>query len=75
MKQMEIKTILSKAVGVIQTAIGVAAMVFAFLSLYDAFGLQAILGVSSESIGLYLWVFIIFGLLSTISGLFLVYER
>jgi hypothetical protein len=75
MKQMEIKTILSKAVGVIQTAIGVAIMVFAFLSLYDAFGIQAMLGVSSESIGLYLWIFIIFGLLSTISGLFLVYER
>lgn len=75
MKQMEIKTILSKAVGVIQTAIGVAAMVFAFLSLYDAFSLQAMLGVSSKSIGLYLWIFIIFGLLSTISGLFLVYEQ
>jgi hypothetical protein len=72
---MDTKTILSKVVGVIQTAIGVAAMVFAFLSLYDAFGIQAMLGVSSESIGLYLWIFIIFGLLSTISGLFLVYER
>ena len=72
---MDMKTILSKAVGVTQAIIGVAVMVFAFLSLYDAFGLQAILGVSSESIGLYLWIFIIFGLLSTISGLFLVYER
>ena len=72
---MDTKAILSKAVGVTQTAIGVAAMVFAFLSLYDAFGIQAMLGVSSESIGLYLWVFVIFGLLSTISGLLLLYER
>jgi hypothetical protein len=72
---MDTKIILSKVVGVIQAAIGVAVMVFAFLSLYDAFGIQAMLGVSSESIGLYLWIFIIFGLLSTISGLFLVYER
>jgi hypothetical protein len=72
---MDTKTILSKAVGVTQAAIGVAAMVFAFLSLYDAFEIQEMLGVSSESIGLYLWVFIIFGLLSTISGLFLLYER
>jgi hypothetical protein len=72
---MDTKAILSKAVGVTQAAIGVAAMVFAFLSLYDAFGIQAMLGVSSESIGLYLWVFIIFGLLSTISGLLLLYER
>jgi hypothetical protein len=72
---MDTKAILSKAVGVTQAAIGVAAMVFAFLSLYDAFGIQAMLGVSSESIGLYLWVFVIFGLLSTISGLLLLYER
>lgn len=72
---MDTKIILSKVVGVIQATIGVAIMVFAFLSLYDAFGIQAMLGVSSESIGLYLWIFIIFGLLSTISGLFLVYER
>jgi hypothetical protein len=72
---MDTKTILSKAVGVTQAIIGVTVIVFAFLSLYDAFGLQAMLGVSSEYIGLYLWVFIIFGLLSTISGLFLLYER
>ena len=72
---MDMKTILSKAVGVTQAIIGVTVIVFAFLSLYDAFGLQAMLGVSSEYIGLYLWVFIIFGLLSTISGLFLLYER
>ncbi len=72
---MDIKTPLSKVVGVIQTAIGVGAIVFAFLSLYDAFGIQIMLGVSSESIGFYLWIFIIFGFLSTISGLFLVYER
>jgi hypothetical protein len=32
------------------------------------------LGISNESIGLYLWVFIIFGLLSIVSGLFLFYE-
>jgi hypothetical protein len=69
------RKILSKTIGLIQTAIGGIAMVFAFLSFYNVFGIQAMLGVSPESIGLYLWVFIIFGLLSIISGLFLFYER
>ena len=75
MKPMKTKTVLSKTVGVIQTGIGVTAMIFAFLAFYDIFSIQTILGVSTESIGLYLWVFLIFGLLSTISGLFLFYER
>jgi hypothetical protein len=75
MKLMNTRTILSKTIGVIQAAIGGIAMVFAFLAFYNVFGIQAMLGVSPESIGLYLWVFIIFGLLSIISGLFLFYER
>jgi hypothetical protein len=72
---MNAKRILSKTIGLIQTAIGGIAMVFAFLSFYNVFGIQEMLGVSKESIGLYLWVFIIFGLLSIISGLFLFYEQ
>jgi hypothetical protein len=72
---MNARKILLKTIGLIQTAIGGIAMVFAFLSFYNVFGIQAMLGVSKESIGLYLWVLIIFGLLSMISGLFLFYER
>jgi len=72
---MDTKTILSKAVGVIQAAVGVTAIILAFLAFYNVFGIQIMLGVSPESIGLYLWIFIIFGLLSIISGLFLFYER
>jgi hypothetical protein len=41
---------------------------------YNIFDVQAVLGFSAEAIGLYLWTFIIFGLLSVISGLFLFYE-
>jgi hypothetical protein len=69
------RKILSKTVGLIQTIIGGIAMVFAFLSFYNVFGIQTMLGISLTSIGLYLWVFIIFGLLSIISGLFLFNER
>jgi hypothetical protein len=72
---MNARNTLSKTIGLAQTTIGGIAMVFAFLSFYNVFGIQTMIGVSPESIGLYLWVFIIFGLLSIISGLFLFYER
>jgi hypothetical protein len=72
---MNARKILSRIVGLTQTAIGVIVMVFAFLSFYDIFDIQTILGVSAENIGLYLWIFIIFGLLSAISGLILFYEQ
>ena len=71
---MKIRRTLSKIVGVMQTALGGLAMVFAFLSYYNVFGIQTMLGVSAEGIGLYLWIFIIFGLLSVISGLILFFE-
>jgi hypothetical protein len=69
------RRILSKIVGLMQTVIGGIVMVFAFLSYYDVFGIQSLLGISAESIGLYLWIFIIFGLLSSISGLIIFYEQ
>jgi len=61
-------------VGVIQTAIGGISILFAFFVFYDIFNVQTVLGFFADSMGLYLWVFIIFGLLSVISGLFLLYE-
>jgi hypothetical protein len=72
---MSAKRILSKIVGLIQTAIGGLTMVFAFFLFYNLFNIQAVLGLSAEGIGLYLWTFIIFGLLSVISGLILFYEQ
>ena len=69
------KRILSKIVGLTQTAIGGIIMLFAFFAFYNIFNIQTVLGFTAESIGLYLWVFIIFGLLSVISGLFLFYEE
>jgi len=72
---MNTRKTLTKIVGLVQTAIGGIAMIFAFLAFYNVFGIHAMLGVSVEGIGFYLWVFIIFGLLSVISGLFLYYEQ
>jgi len=71
---MNVKRVALKIVGLTQTAIGGLTMLFAFFLFYNLFGIQEILGVSADGIGLYLWTFIIFGLLSVISGLFLFYD-
>ena len=71
---MNPKRILSKIIGVTQTAIGGVIMLFAFFIFYNIFDLQTALGLAEEAVGLYLWTFIILGLLSVISGLFLTYE-
>jgi hypothetical protein len=74
MNLMSARTKISKIVGFVQTATGIAAMIFAFVSFYNILDTQTIIGATPESIGLYLWIFIIFGLLSITSGLFLFYE-
>ena len=71
---MNPKTVLSKIIGVTQTAIGGVIMLFAFFIFYNIFDLQTALGLAEEAVGLYLWTFIILGLLSVISGMFLTYE-
>jgi hypothetical protein len=71
---MNAKKILAKIVGVTQTTIGCLIMLFAFFVFYNIFNIQATFGFAEDAIGLYLWAFILFGLLSVISGLFLVYE-
>ena len=71
---MNPKTILSKIIGVTQTAVGGVTMLFAIFIFYNIFNLQTTLGLAETAVGLYLWALIILGLLSVISGLFLVYE-
>jgi len=71
---MKPKRILSKIIGLTQTVIGGLIMLLAFFIFYNIFNLQTAIGFPAEAIGLYLWAFIIFGLLSVISGLFLFYE-
>ena len=71
---MNPKRILSKIIGLTQTAVGGVIMLFAFFIFYNIFDLQTALGLAEEAVGLYLWTFVILGLLSVISGLFLFYE-
>jgi hypothetical protein len=72
---MNPKRVLSRIIGLIQTVIGCAIMLLAFFIFYNIFDLQTALNLPAGAIGLYLWTFIIFGLLSAISGLFLFNEN
>lgn len=72
---MEIRETVSRVVGLVQTAVGGTAMVFAFLLLHNVLNVQVVLGVSGKNIELYMLVSIVFGLLSVMSGLFLFYEQ
>lgn len=71
---MTVKRTLSKIIGLAEAAIGCIIMVFGFFVFYNIFDLQNSFNFSVAAIGLYLWTFIIFGLLSVISGLLLFYE-
>ncbi len=66
---------LSKIVGLMQTAIGGIAIVFAFLTFYNIFGVQTMLNATEANITFYLSLFMIVGILSAISGLVLVFEQ
>jgi hypothetical protein len=72
---MKAGKILSRIIGLLQTAIGGVAIVFAFLTLYNIFNIKTMLGATEADIGFYLSVFIIVGILSVISGLFLLYQQ
>jgi formate hydrogenlyase subunit 3/multisubunit Na+/H+ antiporter MnhD subunit len=72
---METRKTLLKIAGLMQAVIGGLSIVFAFLAFYNIFSIQTMLGATGEDIGFYLWVFIIVGMLSIISGLFLLYEQ
>jgi hypothetical protein len=71
---MKTRKTLSQIIGLMQTAIGGVAIVFAFLTLYNIFNIQTMLG-ATEAVGFYFSVFIIVGILSVISGLFLLYQQ
>jgi len=72
---MTINKIVLKTIGLIQAIIGGVTVFFGFILFNDFFNLQVMLGLSSEKIGFYLWILATFGILSTISGLLLFYEK
>jgi len=71
---MEVRKIVSKVVGVAQSGIGVLAIIFCYILYYNLFDIQGMLNVSAQNVPLYMLVLLIFGLISVISGFFLIYE-
>ena len=55
--------------------IGALAAVFGYVLYYNFFEVQAALSVPQTDVLLYMFLFIVFGILSIISGLFLVNEQ
>jgi len=62
-------------VGLMQSVIGVFVTVFSYVLYHNFLGIQAVLNVPQKDVVLYMLILIVFGLLSIISGLFLVIER
>jgi len=61
-------------VGIIQSAIGIAAVILAFLLYSDFYGFRAMLDVSSELLPLNLLILNVFGFFSSVSGFLLAYK-
>jgi len=72
---MSIRRKVSIFVGLAQSVIGAFATVFAFLLYHNFAELQVALNVPPKDVLLYMLILIVFGLLSIISGLFLVNEQ
>lgn len=62
-------------IGFAQYIIGGFAAVCAFLLYYNFFGIQNVLNVPQQDVILYMLILIVFGILSIISGLFLINEK
>jgi len=62
-------------VGLTQSVIGAFSTVFAYVLYHNLFGIQGVLNVPQRDVLLYMLILIAFGLLSIISGLFLVNEQ
>jgi len=68
---MGIRRKASITLGLVQSVIGSLATVFAYLLYYNFLDVQTVLNVPQKDVVLYMLVLIVFGLLSIISGLFL----
>jgi len=65
----------SIAVGLTQSIIGASATIFAYLLYHNFLDVQAMLNVPSKDVVLFMLVLLVFGLLSIISGIFLLNEK
>jgi len=72
---LSVRRKVSIVVGLAQSVIGAFATVFAYIIYHNFFRIQEVLNVPQKDVLLYMLILIVFGLLSIISGLFLVNEQ
>jgi len=72
---LSIRRKVSIVAGLAQSMAGAFATVFAYVLYYNFLGMQEVLNVPPRDVLLYMLILIVFGLLSIISGLFLVNEQ
>jgi hypothetical protein len=72
MKLVGLRRRISVVIGCTQSAIGAFASISAYLLYYNSLGVQAMLNVPSSDVASYMVVLVIFGVLSVISGLYLI---
>lgn len=71
---MEVRKIISRVVGVLQSGIGASSVILACILYYNLFAVQGLLNVTAKNVPFYMLLLFIFGFLSIISGFFLVYD-
>jgi len=72
---METRKTITRVVGFAHCAVGAVSFVFAYFLYYNLFNVQVMLNVSAKDLFLYMLLFIVFGLLSIASALFLIFEQ
>lgn len=71
---MRARRFVSRVIGVAQGAIGAFAIFLAYALYHNFFDIWSVLNMSTRNMTLYTLLLFIFGLLSVISGLFLIHE-
>ena len=69
-KKLTIKVI----VGLIQSILSFAAIILAFIFKFDLFNAQTLLNVPIDSLNFYFLFLLVFGSVSVLGGLFLIYD-
>jgi len=69
-KKLSIKAI----VGLIQSILSFAAIILAFIFKFDLFNAQTLLNVPIDSLNFYFLFLLVFGSVSVLGGLFLIYD-
>lgn len=69
-----LRKIVSTVIGVTQSVIGAFAIVFAYFFYHNVFDIQTVLNLPQRNMPLYLFLFLVFGLFSIVSGVSLIHE-